>query len=258
MKNYVPLILAVILGFVAVVAVARLLREKEDAREATAIVVAAARDFEAGEVITNNGLAERVIPQTAKPATATSWKHRSFLVGQKTIRPIRTGDYVLLSDVAASRSLGTMIAEGEWALPVVPDNPGVVALLQPGDEVAVLATMAMTREEKSMDMSKPNQVLKENVTATLFPKVRVLAVAGQDATDSRRSTGTIVTLVLPAREAQALIAAQKLAAISLALRHPQDDTATDRNALGMVRPQTFARLLNKMSTVDFDNSSTGE
>ena len=60
MKNFIPLILAVLLGLAAVLAVGRLLQSRKQAAEKVTSVVAVARDVAAGDVLTAGSVMEKL------------------------------------------------------------------------------------------------------------------------------------------------------------------------------------------------------
>ena len=80
MKNFIPLVLAVLLGLSAVLAVGRLLQSRKQAVERTASVVAVARDVTAGEVLTADSVMEKRVPVSARPAQAIFWSRSEMVV----------------------------------------------------------------------------------------------------------------------------------------------------------------------------------
>ena len=248
MKNFIPLILAVVLGLAAVMAVARLLKVQKTVAEKTTRVVAAARDVVAGDVLTADALREKVIPLSARPAQAIFWSRAETVVGQKVLRSIAQGDYVLLSDVGLSRSMAEIVGKGEWAVALAVPAGGIAKIVQPGDEVAVIATFKIEKEKASADQAAAPEKETHEATLVLFPRVRVLDV-GLTTGDGNASGGGDIILSLPPREAQVLVAAQREAEVTLALRRPGDDAAISRIDSGMVDASTFAKLLDGLKPV---------
>lgn len=247
MKNFIPLVLAVLLGLAAVLAVGRLLAERNKAKEKTQVVVAVARDIAAGDILTADSLMKKEIPVSARPAQAIFWSRMEQVVGQKAMRAIAQGDYVLLSDVGLTRSMGDIVGTGEWAISVpLDDKAGVI---QPGDEVAVIGTFKIRSKVKSADQSVAvNEVTKE-ATMVLFPRVRVLDVGGQSSARTGEDSSRQVILALPPQQAQVLVAAGRKASLTLALRRPGDESALNRVDLGMVDDQTFDNLLQGVESI---------
>lgn len=250
MKNYVPLILAVLLGLAAVLAVGRILSVRKAAEAETAAVVAAARPIEIGEVLTADAVMRKVIGADSRPAQAISWASMEMIEGQKATRGIAEGDYILLPDLGLARSMGSLVGEGEWAVTLSVGEGGIGSVVQPGDEVAILGTFTIQKEIPSADLSSAPQVITKEVTLVLFPRVRVLDIGmGQLTFGETESEGGEIIVGLPPQEAQVLIAAQQRARMSLALRRSGDESALLRTDVGVVDDDTFANLLDGLESV---------
>lgn len=249
MKNFIPLILAVLLGLAAVLAVGRLLQARKQTVEKTTTVVAVARDLNAGDVLTTDSIMEKKVPVSARPAQAIFWSRSEMVVGQKALRSIAQGDYVLLSDVGLSRSMAAIVGEGEWAVSLTVPGGGIAKIVQPGDEVAVIGTFRITSQVASADLAAAPEEVAQEATLVLFPRVRVLDVGLQAGGEEAGGVGDLI-LSLPPREAQVLVAAQRKAQLTLALRRPGDDAAINRMDSGMVDATTFAKLLKGLAPVE--------
>ena len=200
MKNFIPLILAVLLGLAAVLAVGRLLKARRTSEEQTSSVVAAARDIGMGSVITSDSIMEKVIPLSARPAQAILWSRREMTIGQKAMRPVQQGDYVLHADIGMSRSMGDIVGEGEWAVTLSLPSAGLSRVIQPGDEVAIIGTFTINTRVESPDLSAEVKVVSKEATLVLFPRVRVLDVGGQEAGNMKM--GSEIIVALPPRQAR--------------------------------------------------------
>ncbi len=242
MKNYIPLVLAVLLGVAAVLAVGRLIRGQNKAKEETCLVTAVSRDIKAGEALTIEAMMKKEIPVSARPAQATAWSMAPQLVGQKVWRQISSGDYVLMTDLEPSR---TMVGEGEWAVTLNMGGDSIAALVQPGDEVAIIGTFGLSRRVATTDLSAPVREEQKDATMVLFPRVRILATGGRRGGEG---SGELIVGLKP-QEAQLLVAAQQKFKLTLALRRPGDETAINRLDVGMVDAETFNKLLNGMESV---------
>lgn len=250
MKNFIPLVLAVLLGLAAVLAVGRLLKERNKAKEKTTTVVAVARDVAAGDVLTADTIMKKEVPVSARPVQAIFWSRSEVVVGQKAMRAIAQGDYVLLSDVGLSRSMADIVGEGEWAVSLSVPQGGIARIVQPGDEVAVIGTFRISSQVKSADLSAGIKEVSKEATMVLFPRVRVLDVGALSSTRGGEETGGgEIILALPPQQAQVLVAAQRKAQLTLALRRPGDEAAINRIDPGMVDEQTFDNLLQGMESV---------
>jgi Flp pilus assembly protein CpaB len=239
MKNYIPLVLAVLLGLAAVLAVARLVNKSKIKPEDTAAVVAATRKITEGEELHADAVMKKNIPLSARPADAIPWSKVALIEGQKAKKTVAQSDYVLLSDIGLNRGMGNMVSEGEWAVTFLA-NGGIVRLVQPGDEIAIIGTFNVETTVKSADLSAPGQKAAKEVTMVLFPRVRVL--------DNGGGSGELV-VGLPPQQAQVLIAAQGKARLTLALRKPGDASAIDRINTGMVDTETFSGLMTDVKSI---------
>jgi len=221
MKNNLPIIVAVVLGVMAVLAVSRVVRDQRPAETASVNVVGVTRNIETGAVLGPDSVLEKSVPLAAKPAEAIPWSQRSMLYGQTVTRLIQAGDYVLISDVSFRRSI---VGEGEWAVTIAVNPTGIASRLQPGDEVAVIATFpALVEEEFAVIDDMLPEITQDEVTVVLFPKVRVLdAMTAQEMAPGLVGEPDSITVSLPPRQAQLLIAARRRAELSLALRRSGD------------------------------------
>ena len=250
MKNYMPLIFAVLLGLAAVAGVSRLLSERKQASESQVYLVAAAREIGRNEEVTEGMIMRKVVPVSAMPASAVPWNRRNLLIGQKTSRVVQMGDYLYYSDAGLSGSLGDVIGEGEWAVNLGGEK-SIAHLLRPGDEVAILGTFSgqLRKDESEVAsvLEKREIITKGHgeVTVVLFPRVRVLEGGGMQS--GQKDSGLLVAL--PPQQAQFLIAAQRVCDITLALRRPNDTTNLNRTDAGRVDEKTFDALFNGLDSV---------
>ncbi|MEI8039862.1 MAG: Flp pilus assembly protein CpaB [Verrucomicrobiota bacterium] len=252
MKNYIPLVLAVLLGLAAVLAVTRMIRSNRQAPEEESWVVAAQRDLKEGDVLQVEALLKKVIPVSARPADAIVWSKRSLVVGQTLRKRVSANDYLLLPDIGMSKSLASLVGEGEWAVPLSVGNTAIGRNVQPGDEVAVIATFPADQTVTTKDATQQAQKVTKTVTLVLFPRVRVL----ESITSSGRGEGGgDIILALPPQQAQTLIAAQGKAQLTVALRRPGDGSALSRVASGMVDDSVFDQLLNQVKPVSLPDAS---
>ncbi len=249
MKNILPLIIAVLLGLAAVLAVGRLLRDRQEAQERMTSVVAAATAISQGDVLSDTSIMPKRIPLSARPEQSIPWTRASMVAGQRARRSVVQGDYVLLSDVAFARSMAEIVGEGEWATTLRVGSGGIAGIVQPGDEVAIIGTFRIKTAVKSADLSEAPEAMDKEATLVLFPRVRVLDVGGMGDTRQADTPGTEIIVSLPPRQAQTLIAAQRKASLTVALRRPGDESAISRQDAGMVDEETFDDLLRGLESV---------
>lgn len=247
MKNFIPIILAVLLGLAAVLAVSRMIARNKLPPAEESWVVAAQRDLKKGDAVKLDSLLKKVIPSSAQPADAILWSKRGDAVGQVLQRDVITGDYIRLSDLDLSQGMAGLVGAGEWAVTLNVGSSGIGRSIQPGDEVAVIATFDREVVARTADTSQAPQKTTESVTLVLFPRVRVLA---NSAAPGRGEGGSEVILALPPQQAQVLIAAQRKAELTLALRRLGDASAQSRSDVGVVDQSTFQELLKGVKSVN--------
>lgn len=240
MKNFIPLILAVVLGLAAVFGIRHLLAERETAAAATVAVVVAAQDVPANTALTESVLAKREVPRNAVPAKAIKWEQRALVLRQKSMRNVMRGDYIQWSDMGRADGVSSLIGEGEWAISVPFSDSTIGAMLRPGDEIAIVGTFDAAAAKVGANNEKASS--RARVTATILPRVRIVSVGGENA--------STIVLSLKPEQAQLLIDAQRVASLYPALRRPNDETNLDRLKTGMVTPSTYDQLLSGQKLIE--------
>lgn len=244
MKNTIPLIVAVVLGGLAVFAVSRMIRPPEkDRDDQYVLIVSAAKEITPKDgPIKESWLMKRRVELSSIPSKAIPWTQINRVVGQTSVRTIARNDYVLSSDVAGMEiRLGDALSEGEWAVPVTFSDPALVRFLQPGDEVAILATSITQEVVPKTDASEKPEVVEARTTSVIFPCVRILDIGKGDAIrrdEDAGGNGTIIVALTPQQSAT-LIAAQRTMELYPALRRSGDTHALKRRDVGIVTEATF-------------------
>lgn len=238
MKNTVPLVVAVVLGLLAVFAVSRTLSKSETGKHGKEIAVLVANgNLKSGAVISAENLRTVKVPMVYAPKQHVLAGQKSSIVGQSISRDVPSGDYVQWSDIGRTSSLGESVGEGEWAVPMDFDNAALVKMLKPGDEVAVVGTFKVVEEIEAASADKDAEKAKvtRTVTTVLFPLVRIMGIQG----------GKSVLLSLPPEQALTAIAARNEAEnLYVVLRRPHDDKATNRKDGGQFDNSAFVEMLS--------------
>lgn len=245
MKNFIPLILAVVLGLAVVFGINHILAEKERGETAMVSVVAAAQKIPVGGVITASVLVKKDIPRNAMPAKAVPWAQRQLLLKQKSLKVITSGDYILWSDLGGSSGISSLIGEGEWAISVPFSDSAIAPILRPGDEIAIIGTFTEKTKNENIVVGANSPAAKEaakRVTLTVLPRVRIVSISGEG--------GSVVVVALKPEQAQLLIDAQRVASLYPALRRPNDDTNTNRLKTGKVAPSTYENLVTGQQVIE--------
>lgn len=225
-------------------AVSRMIRPAENEKEDQyGWVVSAAKEITAKDgPIKESWLMKRRVELSSIPSKAIPWTQINRVIGQTSVRTIARNDYVLSSDVAGMEiRLSSALAEGEWAVPVTFSDPALVRFLQPGDEVAILATSVTQEIVPKTDASEKPDIVESRSTSVIFPCVRILDIGKGDAIrrdEDAGGNGTIIVALTPQQSAT-LIAAQRTMELYPALRRASDMHALKRRDVGIVTDATF-------------------
>ena len=262
MKNTIPLVIAVVLGLIAVFAVSRMIRPKDSERESQYVeVVSASKEITPkDDAIKEDWLVPRRVELSSLPTKAIPWSQRNQVVGQTTIRTIARNDYILSSDVKGMEiRLAGALSEGEWAVPVTFSDPSLVLFLQPGDEIAILATSVSQKKIQKADVTEQAEVEEERSTSVIFPCVRILDIGKGDAIrrgEDAGGNGTIIVALNP-QQAATLVAAQRIMELYPALRRSSDMSSLKRRDVGIVNDSTLEGLKANLEPVVIPDNASG-
>jgi pilus assembly protein CpaB len=216
------LVLAVLAGLAAHLAVERRTSELSRVWQPTRVLVAA-RDVAAGATLAPEDLTLGEVPRrlaTASVVTADDAKGTPP-VGRRLAFSLHAGDPLLWSHLAP-RGTGSHLAlavlpRGRAVSIRVSPESSVHHAIEPGDRVDVIGVW---REPRSGELA----------TLTLLQNVLVLAT-GRAGGGERRATSdvafTTVTLHVLPEAAELLVLAQELGTLYLTLRHPDDGDISD-------------------------------
>jgi len=206
-------VLALALGFLASVYVAKNLQGKNNSSDPVAQVIVAANDLQVGARIEKRDIKIIQIASSDLPQGAP--RAEKDVLGRGVIIPISKGEFILPNRLAgenAGSGLPSLIPPGMRAVSVrVNEVVSVAGFVTPGTRVDVLLT------------GTPNGS-GEQQTTTVLENVAVLA---SGHTLERTSTGeaqntAVITLQVTPEDAQRLTLASSEGHIQLALRNPLD------------------------------------
>lgn len=195
----------------------------EDQEVRMTTIVVAARELAAGTIIDGDAVATRELKITDMPEGSV--RDPVHAVGKVITTAMVKGQAFLNANFASEGSglrLAAALPQGMRAVAIsLPSSSALRGLLYPGCLVDVLWTPNTRRNEKK-------------ITNMLLERVNVLGIEDQtivssrDQGDVKRRSGRsqMVTLMLNISQAKQLQAAVGQGAISLALRHPLDNTTT--------------------------------
>lgn len=233
MKNKLALVVAVLLGLIAVWGVHQYLSAQKDKYETTyrsVSVVAAAERMKAGVDIRPNMLGSVSMPEPGVTADHILWSDKERLIGQTINRNVERGDALLASYFRRPvERLQDKLEPGERALTLRVDSiSGVAGNIVPGSHVDILGTFGVKKDKQKSEKALGTQ--PDSNTVVVLADVRILAVDNrtrevqyitQGGSQRRASYGTVTVAVSP-DEANVLTYAQDLGTLTLTLRSPAD------------------------------------
>ncbi len=236
MQNKVALLVAVLLGLVALAGIHSYVKKKEielRGDKNTVRVLVAREDYKAMEELTEDMVDVKDVPEEYLPLEHIKESELSTFLGQELQEPVRSGQYLLTTYFLLGRERSTVearITSGKRAMTIrVDDVTGLSGLLRPGCYVDVVGTFDV--ELKFLVGGETRNTDTVTKTVTLLRRKPVLAVGSMlrapDASASNPYADpsdmyASVTLEVTPEEAQTLAFAQSKGALSLALRNKDD------------------------------------
>lgn len=190
-------------------------------------LLSAVKPIEAGEIITEEMLAARVVPRAYVEDRAILEAEKPKILGLRMGHAIQAQQTVLWSDLAISmsdrRNLSSLIHPNYRAVTVKAGTEGsTVLLVRPGDRIDVIVTMPQNGGNGDA-----------RTAVVLLQNVLVLAV-GRDTGTEQVEKGTpaskadmVLSLRLSLAESQLLALATEKGRVTVALRSPDDARVTE-------------------------------
>lgn len=222
LKGKTPLVVALVLGLLAgVVAYSAIKKKEADVRRGWNLVpvIVAAEDIPEGTVVTFDMVSQRSVPEQFITSSVVKPDSASYIVNQKVLVPLQKGDPLLWSQFettkAAERLSSKVQKKGRAITIEAAGKASVGGWVRPNDHIDVIGTF------RDPDTN-------ENVAVTLLQNVIVLATGKITGTtnvnlipEAQREYSNISLLVIP-EEAEILVLASELGALTLALRNEDD------------------------------------
>jgi pilus assembly protein CpaB len=243
-RNIISLIIALVLGAVAVVLVnfylakekARIEAEKESKLGKFVIVVVAAKDISRGTKITASMLkTEKIREATLQPRAISSI---DSAVNKVAIADIISGEQVSFTKLMSgamqgsgkepsgvtSSGLAMKIPAGKRTFTISIDHIAAAGgMLKPNDYVDVIGIFPYTQSIEGKNVT-------QNVSVTLFQNILVLAVGAQSSPSAEAQPqaslkgATTITLALTPQQTELFNIAQDMGKLRLVLRPPLETT----------------------------------
>lgn len=260
MQNRMPLIIAVVLGIIALFAVRSYVKRVE-ANAAAQLegrpVVAASVDIPKGTELTTELLSPKSVPDAFIPPQAIEGSENvKLIMGRKTRVDITAGQVVLWSDLEMEMRGGfsSLIPDGERAFSVEISRGVKGGLLQPNDHIDIIGTFSAASGEAAAPKAAGAAAWREQpdvVNAVLLQNVTVLAVGdtfgGRPTEDGMEGGELTLSLTLP--EAQLLMFAQEHGELGAVLRREGDIRSEPREKLPRI---SFKDMETIMGNLDAD------
>ena len=240
MKNVIPLITAVLLGLAAVFAVSKTVKNDDKPEEKKRRVLIVTGDIAEGELIPESRVGVKSVPESAVPKNAIDVSNMAFTYNQRAKRPIMKGDYILYLDIELDQSKSRALGDGQWGVPVKFADTTLLKMLQPGDDIAIVGTFTYKEAVKrGKNADAGVEMVNRTVTTVVYPRVSILAINGNG-----------VLLSMPPRQAIALTAIQRNAALYPILRKKKDDNALNRSDGGKFEDSALTEMVKGLQNIE--------
>jgi len=257
MKNRTPIIIAVIIGVVAILSVNSYVKRVEKTTQDKlkgSPVVAARVAIAAGAELSMDMFAPKEVPDQFIPAQAIKGSAElKQILGRKTRVAVKAGQIMLWSDLAseAKGGLSSAIPAGEGAFTVSIAKGIRSGLIQPNDHIDVIGSFAVPKPTSGTPGAAASwRQGSDMVNVVLLQNVTVLALGDSFGPASRTaggSSGGDVTLSLTLQEAQLLMFASAHGELGAVLRR---DGALDVKARVDLPRVTFDAIDTIMGDLD--------
>jgi pilus assembly protein CpaB len=208
-------------------------------------VMVASVEIPAGGTLSSDNLATRSIPQRYLASTALGPDDLDMVEGQKIMVALKPGDPVDRGALerSDSASLSTTVAKGERAITFPVDEiSSISGMLVPGDIIDLMYTGTVIKTVRAPEGSPTPTTTKEAAQVRLI--LQAVAVMATGKTTQKRVVRTegggqhevdmdftTVTLKVSPTQAQQVLIAQKLGALTAVLRNPDDKTVLEKLVL---------------------------
>jgi len=199
-------------------------------------LLAAIKPIAAGELITDDKLATRVVPRAYVEDRAVLSAERGKIIGLRIGHTLQAQQTLMWTDLNIAmeerRNLSGLVQAGMRAVTVrsnLGEQEKSLALIRPGDRVDVILTMSSTGQAPT-----PGMVQQGNRSAiVLLQNVLVLAVGLDTGAEQAAAGGkleqrdVVLSLSLNIPEAQLLALAVEKGPLTVAVRNPDDVRVTE-------------------------------
>jgi Flp pilus assembly protein CpaB len=267
MRNKAPVITAIVLGILALLAVRAYVNRVQQDAEAKLKgkkIVAAAVDIKEGTELTLSQVIPKEVPEQFIPPQAVKGSDElKQILGRKVRFAIKTGQMILWTDLESDKhgGLATVIAADERAFTINISKGTKNGLLQPNDHVDIICSFAVPKSTAQAAMAQAGRPqtsaatwreVPSMVNVVLLQNVTVIAIGeafggGPASAFGRGAGGDSVTVSVTLPEAQLLMFAEQQGELGVALRREGNLDTLPRDKLPRV---TFDEMEKLMGDLD--------
>jgi len=283
MKNKFPLIIALVVGVAALLAIRNYVNTAEEKAKALLKgeqVVSAAVNIPAGTPITIQMLTPKEVPSQFIPSQAIQGKEQvQQIIGNKTRVAVKAGAILLWSDLVSEQrgGLSSIIPEGQGAYAVTISKGASSSLIQPSDHIDIIASFSMPKPAQPMPtlptsaagalaVSSNWRQGSDVVNVVLLQNVAVLAVGssfnGATKSQSEQGGGEL-TLALTLAESQLLMFAGQNGELGAVLRRAGSTDSVPRSELPRITFEAIEKIVGDLDgkrnfhTVEIQRGTAG-
>jgi pilus assembly protein CpaB len=247
MKNILSLIVAVILGIVAVLAVQTYINKMKSRYAENKVLVAVANmKVDENAIITREMVTQQVLDKKGKTDDMVAWEDAGNLINRAVRKGFNQGEIFLWSQIGEAipkEILAQKVEMGSRALTLnITGIAAVSDMIHPHDQVDLIGTFDIPKVETRAvplpagGVGKMDVTTKEQSSFVLLQNVTVLAVGKRY---EKEATGGNLTVVVTPEEAIYLIFASQNGKVTAILRNPED--VTDLKGIQVIN---YEKMLN--------------
>jgi Flp pilus assembly protein CpaB len=255
MKSKLPLVMAVIIGILAFLAIRayvnKMQQQAQDLLKGEP-VVAARVDIRRGDEVTMQMISPKSVPRQFIPRQALQGSDDvKLLLGRKAAVDIAKGQIILWSDLVTETrgGLSTIIPEGQGAFTVAIGKGIKPGLIQPSDHIDILGSFAAPKPNQPMPATTATwRQGSDMVNVVLLQNVTVLAVgeAFGNAPRAESGGGAELTLSLTLPETQLLMFAAEHGELGAVLRREGATAVKPRAELPRVTFEAIEQIIGDL------------
>ncbi len=230
MKSRMPIVIAIILGVVAVVAIKRYIDQIKANANAQLVgrkVVGARVDIQKGKELTEEMVRWITIPERFITAQHIQGDmNLRLIIGRKLEYPVQAGIPILWSQFESEHhgGLSSLIPEDKVAFTLETSSGIKTGLIQPNDKVDLILSLSLPKPPDPLNPTPVETYEREMVNFVLLQNVTVLAVGEVFGPGQTGEQDAAITLALTLQESQLVMFSSQNGEIGIVLRREGEST----------------------------------